>query len=482
MMKHAPLEDGTAPVQNIPPSPEPMGTGLSARLFALTLLFVLLGGILLFIPVLADFRNGWLGDRLAQARTAALILEKAPPDSLPKSLVAEMLAGMETTTIALRIDQSRQLLAMSDMPPMVDFEIDLRNDNPVEDILGALDTLIFGGNRAIRVVGPAPIGAEFVEIVIPERSMRAAMLAFSRNILLVTLLLSLLTAGLIYGTLNALIIRPVRHIAQTILRFSAMPSDATTLLKPGTREDEIGALERALTRMQHILQQHLRQRERLANLGLAVAKINHDLRNMLASAQLMADRLNMLPDPDVQRFMPKLFAALDRAITFCQSTLAYGKAQERAANIQIVPLRPLVEEAGEMVGLAGAECQPAFTLLIPSDLHVMADAEHLLRVFTNLFRNALAVLPPVGGAVSVEAVQHGADILIHVRDNGPGIPAMQQASLFEAFAQSTKVGGTGLGLTITRELMQAMGGTIALEATQTGTSFRLILPGGAGPV
>ena len=80
--------------------------------------------------------------------------------------------------------------------------------------------------------------------------------------------------------------------------------------------------------MQRDLASMLQQKSHLAALGLAVSKINHDLRNLLTSAQLFSEGLSSLPDPRVQRFAPKLMRALERAIAFCESTLSYGRAQE----------------------------------------------------------------------------------------------------------------------------------------------------------
>lgn len=464
--------------------------GLSARLLLLTVLFVLLAEVLIYFPSVANFRTNWLGERISQARSAALILEKTPPDALPKALVDELLSGMETTMIALRIDNARRLLAISDMPPMVDSEVDLRRRSAPAEIMGAFDTLLFGGGRTIRVIGPPPRGGDFVEIVIKEKPLRDAMLRFSWNLLQVSLIISGITALLVFAALNGLIVRPVKRLAAAVSRFRTNPADARSLYRPTPRTDELGTLERNVSEMQHALQQELRQREHLANLGLAVAKINHDLRNMLASAQLMADRLGSLPDPTVQRFVPKLLHALDRAITFCQSTLTYGKAQETPPSLGAVNLRILMQEIGEQMALSD-ESSPALILNIPAGLTAEADADHLNRVITNLVRNARSALESAMPGITeptilVSAVKRGDLVEIDIRDNGPGIPAKVRNTLFRAFASSSRPGGTGLGLSIAQELMRGMGGTIELVATQkgevlqkgeasTGTTFRLTL-------
>lgn len=460
--------------------------GLSARLIGLTILFVLLAEVLIYVPSVANFRNTWLGERLSQARAAALILEKAPPDALPKPLVDELLAGMETKMIALRIDNMRRLLAISDMPPPVDMEVDLRERHVLREIGSAFDTLIFGGRRTIRVVGPPPKGGDFVEIIINEAPLRAAMIKFSWNILLLSLVISGITALLVFGALSSLIVRPVKRLAEAVTVFRRNPSDARTILEPAERKDEIGTLERNVAEMQQALQQELRQREHLANLGLAVAKVNHDLRNMLASAQLVADRISALPDPNVQRFVPRLLGALDRAIAFCQTTLAYGKAQERAPQLRPVEIAPLVAEVSAQLQL-GPKTRPALRGAVPTGLVCLADAEHLNRVLTNLARNSAAALETAADSadaeplIEIRAHIRGGSVEIDVSDNGPGIHPAIRARLFQAFAGSSRPGGTGLGLAIAHELMRAMGGSIALSAPETGetvrgTTFRLTLP------
>jgi signal transduction histidine kinase len=472
-------------------------TGLSGRLLWLTGLFILFLSAVIYVPSMATFRDNWLGERLSQARAAALILEKAPPDALPKVLVDELLSSMETTMIALRIDNVRRLLALSDMPPMADFEIDLRQRDVLMHLMSAFDTLVFGGARMIRVVGPPPRGGDFVEIVISEAPLREAMLRFSGTMLAIALTLSTLTALLVFVTLNSLIVGPVKRLAAAVSRFRADPADSRALLPESRRQDEFGTLERAVSEMQQAVQQELRHRERLANLGLAVAKINHDLRNMLASAQLMADRLGALPDQNVQRFVPKLLSALDRAILFCQSTLAYGRAEEQPAQIVPVMLRPLVAEVAELMDLT-PQTRPGLTLDIPVTFAVRADSEHLHRVMTNLIRNARAALeamsPEAPAAITVRAHAFEALARIDIEDTGPGIPLQVQERLFRAFSGSSRPGSTGLGLAIAQELMRGMGGTITLlnagegarhgeadvetgkASLATGTTFRLTLP------
>jgi hypothetical protein len=232
--------------------------------------------------------------------------------------------------------------------------------------------------------------------------------------------------------------------------------------------------------MQRELASMLQQKNRLAALGLAVSKINHDLRNLLASAQLISDQLSTLPDPRVQRFAPKLMRALERAIDFCQSTLSYGRAQEPAPVRKLVPLEPLVEEVHETLGL-GPDSAVRWITAIERGLMVDADHDQLFRVLLNVARNAAQALEtrgerdPERDQIRISGRRHGSVVEIEVADTGPGFSPQAQAHLFEAF-QGTRPGGTGLGLAIAAELVRAHGGEIRLVEGTIGATIRVTIP------
>ena len=185
-----------------------------------------------------------------------------------------------------------------------------------------------------------------------EGPLRKAMLRYSTDILFLSLVISCISAALVYLALHYLFVRPMRRVTANMMAFRADPENGDRVIAPSARNDEIGTAERELATMQIELSSMLHQKNRLASLGLAVAKINHDLRNLLASAQLFSERLAKIPDPAVQRFAPKLVHALERAIAFCQSTLSYGRLQEPPPERRPVLLEPLVEEVHETWGLA----------------------------------------------------------------------------------------------------------------------------------
>ena len=453
--------------------------GLSSRLLVLTILFVMLAEVLIYVPSVANFRRNWLKDRLAAAQIAALVLDAAPEETLSEELETKLLAGVGAQAIAVRGGGTRRLLARDDVPAEVDRVVDLRTATWWDLIRNAFATLVAPAERPIRVVGPA-MAADFVELVIDERPLRRAMIEFSRNILIVSLFISAITAGLVYLALHWLIVRPVRRLSGNIAAFAADPENASRVITPSERDDEIGLAEQALARMEGVLADELRQKRRLAELGLAVSKINHELRNMLTTAQLLGDRLQEVEDPAVQRVVPRLVRTLGRAIDFCEATLAYGRARERLPQRRLVPLAPVVEELADLTGLApGAGVE--FETRVPDGLEVDADPEQLPRILANLVRNAVQALSQAGTAgeeprVTVRAQRDGNAVIIHVGDNGPGVPERARANLFAAFQSSARAGGTGLGLAVTAELVRLHGGTINLEETPVGACFRIVIP------
>ncbi|MBD3846832.1 HAMP domain-containing histidine kinase [Bosea sp. SSUT16] len=456
--------------------------GLSAKLLLVTVLFVMLAEVLIYVPSIANFRRNWLNDRIAAAQVAALVLEGAPEDGLPEGSENRLLMGVGARSIAARVAGARRLLSLDSMPPPeVSRSVDLRNLDWWTSIREAISVLVAPATMPIRVVGEAVGGADFVEIVIDEAPLRRAMLKFSWSLLLISLLLTGLTALAVYIALNALIVGPIRQLAANVMEFEADPENPQRIIEPSLRADEIGEAERALARMQGTLADELRTKKHLAELGLAVSKINHDLRNMLAAAQLMSDQLVETRDAKIRRFAPRLIATLGRAIEFCQATLAYGRAAEATPAIRQVALRQLVAEQAELLGLSDNR-HLRFDNQVPAELVAPCDPDQMARVLTNLMRNAIQALTQAGTEgdnqpmLTVSGMPANGSATLRVIDNGPGVPLRAQANLFQAFRGSVTPGGTGLGLAVAAELVRLHGGTIELEPSPVGAVFRVSLP------
>jgi signal transduction histidine kinase len=453
--------------------------GLSAKLLLLTLPLVLIAEVAIYVPSIANYRVNRLNDRLAAANTAALVLNAAPSGMVPDSLAREILSSIGARAVAIKMGQQRRLLAIADMPPAIDEDVDLREMTYWEAITGAFTTMFSTGNQVIRIVGPAPRNrGQFLEVVVDEKPLRLAMVRFSRNLVLVSLVIAILTTALVYAALHYLFVRPMRRLTASLVAFHADPESPSRVITPSDRGDEIGVAERELSDMQRDLVSMLHQKSRLAALGLAVSKINHDLRNLLASSQLISDQLAHVPDPRVQRFVPKLMRSLERAIALCQSTLSYGRAQEAPPERRVVAVEPIVAEVRDSANLAD-DPAIAWVTAIDRGLLIDADPDQLFRVLLNLVRNAAQALRGEdggGGQIRITGRREGAVAIIEVSDTGPGLPAKAREHLFEPFQGASRDGGTGLGLAIANELVRAHDGELKLVEGTIGATFRISIP------
>jgi signal transduction histidine kinase len=465
-----------------------MRLGLPAKLLMLTVLFVMLAEVLIFVPSIANHRLRWLEDRFTAARLAALATEDRRDGIVPEQLRSELLRTAQVRAVSWVRNKQQMLVLALDEGERVAATYDLSSDAyrgglwadlgmRIRLVWDAMAVLFAGEGRLIEVVGE-PVAGEKIRIVLPEAALKSAMLGYSLNILGLSIVISIITAALVYLALASMLVRPMMRLTRNILGFSQSPEDASRIIVPSGRKDEIGDAERGLAHMQAELTHTLQQKSRLAALGLAVSKISHDLRNMLANAQLISDRMSGLKDPTVQRFAPKLIASLDRAISLCETTLRFGRAEEAPPRREPTALRALVADVGEGLGLP-REDGIAWSVEVDADLNVDADRDQLYRVLSNLCRNALQALEqqePCKGHIKVTAERSGSRVAIDVHDDGPGVPEKARAHLFQAFQGSARKGGTGLGLAVAHELVTAHGGSIRLVEAEQGTRFRIEIP------
>lgn len=455
--------------------------GLSGKLLALTALFVMVTEILIFVPSIANFRLNYIDDQLNRARTAALALDAAPDGMVAEPLARRLLRVVDARALVIKSGEARRLLAVADMPREVANTVDRRDASGPRSIPDAFDVMLNGDKRLARVLDAASDPGDVIEIVVDETALRNAMLVFSVNVLLLALVISLVTGALVYLTLDLLIVRPVRRLTAAMVEFADAPEDASRIVVASNRTDEIGVAEAELERMQLEIHGQFQQKSRLAALGLAVSKINHDLRNLLAAAQLISDRLQTVSDPTVQKLAPRLIATLDRAISFCQSTLSYGAAHENPPTRRMTPLAEIVEDVRMGLGLA-AGGPVGFVASVERGLTVDADPDQIFRTLLNLGRNAVQAFEsrgetdPARDQIRVLGRREGAVVVIELSDTGPGLPQKAREHLFEPFQGSTRTGGTGLGLAIAAELVRAHGGSIALVDGTMGATFRITIP------
>lgn len=475
-----------------PPPPEPDAPaatarpwlrgprGLSARLLVLTAVFALAVQLLVLAPAAASFHERWLFDRVRGAEVASLAIEAAPYAMVTEDLAERLLQGAGATTVVVQQDGLRRLLTEPPRGGPVPELIDLRQANTLARLADPWVTLMGGEDRLIRVVAaPRFRDGEFIEIVVPARALKRELTAYLVQIVLASLAISLAAGGLLYAALTLLVVRPIKRVTGAIERFRADPQAPAPAPAP-PRDDEIGRVEAEFQRMQAEVRQALRSQARLAALGEGVAKISHDLRNILTAAQVASERLAGSGDPVVTRAMPRLERALDRAASLARNVLDYGKSEEPAPHIRPVRLAPAVAAAAEDAGLMDGGVRLVHR--IPARLHVEADPDQLHRILLNLMRNAreaIEVDPERRGrgrvSVSVRVVD--GDALVRLKDDGPGLPQRARERLFQPFAGSARPEGAGLGLAIAHELAAAQGGALELESSgPEGTLFRIRLP------
>lgn len=463
-------------------------TGLSARLLVLTVFFVMLSEFLIWAPSVSRYRKVYLEQHVDTAHLAMLALAATPDGMVSEKMEDQLLAHADAYGVALKRPGWKLLMLSTKMPDKIDLTIDLSKDHYMRWMMDAFDTMIQDENRILRVMGTSSRDPTVVvEVVLDETPMREAMYAYSGRIMQLSIVISLITAGLVYLSLQWLLVRPMRRITRSMTAFNDNPENESTTIAPTSRRDEIGVAQRALAAMQTQIRTALRQKTRLATLGAAVAKINHDLRNSLATAVLVSDRLADIDDPEVQKVTPRLYTAIDRAVNLCSQTLNYVGNDLPSLQPSRFRLHDLVSEVGTALGVLGGEMEGAvggavegkngsmdWLVQMSPDLEVIADREQLFRVLSNLGLNAVEA-----GARSLRVVAHNTEgkILIEVVDDGPGLPNRAQKRLFEPFAGSVREGGTGLGLVIARDIMRAHGGDIILKSTgNEGTTFCLELP------
>lgn len=457
-----------------------MLNSLSGRFLILTIIFVMLAEILIFVPSIARFREDYLLDHLERAQIASLAL--LADDMLDPKLEAELLKNAGVFNVVLRRDEVRQLMLTSPMPRPIAVTFDLRDGTPLVLIRDAVMRLIEAENEVIRVIGaPVREAGLLIEVTMEAGPLRAAMFDYGIRILLLSAVISVFTAFLLFLAVRAILVKPIRGVVDHMQSYAQAPEDARRIITPNAGVTELREAEEALKFMQTELTSALRQKDHLAQLGSAVSKISHDLRNILTSAQLFTDRIEMSEDPTVARLAPKLVNSIKRAVHLCESTLAFGKAEEPGPTLAMTQLTPIVADVIDSERLAVGDSDIHFSVYIPPMLTVRADAEQLYRVISNLVRNARQAIMATNkpGDIIVAASETAELWLIDVTDTGPGLPAKAQEYLFTPFQGGVRKGGAGLGMAISEELVRGHGGSLELVSTsEKGTVFCIKLPRG----
>ncbi|WP_457649109.1 sensor histidine kinase [Profundibacter sp.] len=453
---------------------------LSGRFMVLTTVFVMLAEVLIFVPSVARFREDYLLLRLEKSQIAALAL--LADDMIDDDLERELLKNAGVYNVVLRRDEMRQLMLSSPLPDMISETYDLRTATPYELIRDAILRLLDTEDRVIRVIGEPVRGAGLlIEVTMSTMPLRDAMVDYGLRILLLSAVISVITAVLLFLAVRGFLLKPIHRVIRHIKSYAEAPEDARRIIEPNASVLELREAEEALQSMQTQLTGSLKQKEHLAQMGGAVAKISHDLRNILTTTQLFVDRMEGSNDPMVQRAAPKLVASMSRAVNLCESTLAFGKAEEAAPALTRVPLVDIVNDVIDGERLAAGDSDISYSEDIPAGLTLRADPEQLYRVISNIVRNARQAIVATGkeGEINIHAREDEDNWIITITDTGPGLPPKAREHLFTPFQGGVRKGGTGLGLSIAAELVRGHGGRLDLKRTDdSGTRFEICLPKG----
>lgn len=464
---------------------------LSGQLLILTLVFVMIVEVIIVIPRMAADQEDWLTDRVRSAEIASQAVDTAQANSVSRATSYQLLKSAGVLYLRMEVGGRYYMLYPASDLQIPDEVLDMRDSHKnlrhdIAYLWAPWETLLGKPDRLIHLIAkPRVRTGDMIETVVRAEPLKTYLKTSLIGMLRMSLSISLAAGILVFAALSAFIVHPIQRLTAGIAAFRTNPEDPAATPRPTGRRDEIGHIEQELASMQEQVRQALRSRARLAALGQAVSKINHDLRNMLTAAQMASDRLATSADPAVAKALPRLERALDRALSLAQNVLTYGKSDERAPEIQIVRLRDLAQAAAEDAGLGLTAQAPEpvrFTARIPKGFSLEADPEQLHRLLVNLMRNARQAieLQPnrrLRGRVTLTAIKTAQDVVLIVADNGPGIPERARDKLFQPFSSSATPGGSGLGLAISRELAQLHGGDVRLVQTGAeGTTFEIRLP------
>lgn len=456
---------------------------LSGRFAVLTGIFVLLAELLILLPSLANYRLDFLESRLERAQIASLAL-LATDESLASDLESELLENAGVFNVVLRRNDVRQLVLSSPIPGPIAATYDLREQPFLTSASDALAQLMDPQNQVIRVIGaPVNQAGQLIEITMDTKQLRIEMIDYGLRLLFISAAFSILTALLLNVAAQRMLLVPIRRVISHMTAYANAPEDARSIITPSARLAELNEAEASLAAMQTTVTSALRQKARLAQLGQAVARISHDLRNILTTAQIFADRLETSEDPAVRRAAPKLVNSISRAVNLCETTLAFGKAEEPAPSLSRFNLSALVAEVTEAEALAADRVDGAghieFLTDVPPGLMIRADRDQLFRVLSNLSRNARQAIEATRkpGTIEIGAGEDEQEWFIRVGDTGPGLPKKARDFLFQPFSGGSRKGGTGLGLAIAADLVRNHGGRLELlRSDEDGTQFCLHLP------
>lgn len=291
-------------------------------------------------------------------------------------------------------------------------------------------------------------------------------------IVLGTLLLSVALSLFLART----IVTPLRRLAQAAVRVRLGRSRDVIVPRLPTRNDEIGMLARAVSDMTQAL------RERLDATETFAADVAHELKNPLASMASAVESLGKTSDPAITAQLHAILSEdvrrLDRSVTDI-SELSRLEGELSRTNFETIDVVAMLDT---VVAARDLRRRPDMPVVVfdkpPGRMQVMGDETRLVRAVENLVDNAVS-FSPTGAGVTVSATRSGGTISIHIDDSGPGVPPERREAIFRRFHSERPEGDfarhSGLGLAIAKTIVEAMGGSIAVEEQPTGSGARFAI-------
>ena len=296
---------------------------LSGRFFILTVLFVILAEFLILVPSVARFRLDYLSASLEPAQIASLALEAE--ERISSDLEVELLATAEVYNVVLRRNEVRQLVLSSPIPAPVVASFDLWHHSFYDLVVDCLAALFDPSDHVIRViVDPVRRAGLLIEITMSTLALHEALVPYASQVLWVSTAISALTAVLLFWAVRQPLLLPMRHVVSHMKSYANPPEDAGSIIAPDAWLSELREAQEAMKSMQIELTGALKQKERLAQLGGAVAKISHDLRNILSSAQLFTIALKPAKTRRLHDWRQNWFARFLGPSTFAKRHWSLG--------------------------------------------------------------------------------------------------------------------------------------------------------------
>lgn len=447
------------------------GDSLSGRMLWLTVAVILVIELLVLLPGLGQLNIGWMEARIHHAQMLIDVVARTGIE-VPADVQEDMLTYAGVASIELDVPgQPVLLLRKRDQPGPPQAIIGMAHESLGHGTWQALRRLAGQGAPVVEITSASNLqpGA-VVKVVADAAPLTNELRSDAAHVFSLTVIVALVTGLLVFAMLDRLLVRPMRVITTSIINFREDPEqdDASDLAWLAARpEDDISTAARELKIMQDEMRAALWRNARLAAVGTAVAKISHDLRNILSTALLVADRLQSVNDPTVQRATRTFIPAVERAAQLVTRTVDFAREGPPPITRTAVELSDLAEEAISVVRPMSPDVR--FVNEVPADLVLPLDRAQIYRVLVNLMKNAAEA-----GAKTIMLLTERDGPLTHLRvsDDGPGLPLRVQDQLFKPFTSSGRYGGTGLGLAIARDLIRAHGGDLVLEQTgPRGTVF-----------